>query len=273
MHSPAEDFWKELEGYSSSQATDYPFKLGPIHEIETEWQEDLVTDNSLDAPEIPQLSQPAHEIIHPEDSFNVPFDIEPIEPVLNTVMVPSIAMSGLGHGPQFTPLTSPTSNPPTPLPLRHRLLSSLALVDLHMLQIEDTVNPKVLQEKARLRSVIRKEKSAHRKLASVGTRPADDGLEPELLRGSIVDVLKNDIDKAPRRRKRTKLEPALVPPAVELVKPFKCSDCSKAFKRQEHLKRHNRLVHSTERPFGCDLCEKKFSRGDNLAQHLRTHKR
>ncbi|KAH3899849.1 C2H2-type zinc finger protein SCDLUD_004147 [Saccharomycodes ludwigii] len=54
-------------------------------------------------------------------------------------------------------------------------------------------------------------------------------------------------------------------------KPFKCSECIKRFKRQEHLKRHFRSVHSDERPYPCTLCDKKFSRSDNLTQHLKTH--
>ncbi|AQZ15299.1 MSN4 (YKL062W) and MSN2 (YMR037C) [Zygosaccharomyces parabailii] len=57
------------------------------------------------------------------------------------------------------------------------------------------------------------------------------------------------------------------------AKPFKCRECSKAFRRSEHLKRHIRSVHSSERPFACMFCEKKFSRSDNLSQHLKTHKK
>lgn len=57
------------------------------------------------------------------------------------------------------------------------------------------------------------------------------------------------------------------------AKPFKCKECAKAFRRSEHLKRHIRSVHSTERPFACMFCEKKFSRSDNLSQHLKTHKK
>ncbi|QLQ80149.1 hypothetical protein HG537_0D01500 [Torulaspora globosa] len=57
------------------------------------------------------------------------------------------------------------------------------------------------------------------------------------------------------------------------AKPFKCKECSKAFRRSEHLKRHIRSVHSSERPFACMFCEKKFSRSDNLSQHLKTHKK
>ncbi|ODQ78336.1 hypothetical protein BABINDRAFT_19989, partial [Babjeviella inositovora NRRL Y-12698] len=52
-----------------------------------------------------------------------------------------------------------------------------------------------------------------------------------------------------------------------------CPDCTKVFKRMEHLKRHIRSVHSMVRPFPCTFCEKKFSRSDNLAQHLKTHKK
>ncbi|CEP63915.1 C2H2-type zinc finger protein LALA0_S09e05358g [Lachancea lanzarotensis] len=56
-------------------------------------------------------------------------------------------------------------------------------------------------------------------------------------------------------------------------KPFKCRECTKTFRRSEHLKRHIRSVHSTERPFHCPYCDKKFSRSDNLSQHLKTHKK
>ena len=54
-------------------------------------------------------------------------------------------------------------------------------------------------------------------------------------------------------------------------KAFKCELCNRRFRRQEHLKRHYRSLHTTEKPFECDDCGKKFSRSDNLAQHQRTH--
>lgn len=62
-------------------------------------------------------------------------------------------------------------------------------------------------------------------------------------------------------------------PVEEEEKPFKCQECTKAFRRSEHLKRHIRSVHSSERPFHCSYCDKKFSRSDNLSQHLKTHKK
>ncbi|CCH61581.1 hypothetical protein TBLA_0F00370 [Henningerozyma blattae CBS 6284] len=54
-------------------------------------------------------------------------------------------------------------------------------------------------------------------------------------------------------------------------KIFICPYCNRRFKRQEHLKRHNRSLHMGEKPFDCHICNKKFSRSDNLAQHIKTH--
>ncbi|MCJ1435978.1 hypothetical protein MMC27_005354 [Xylographa pallens] len=54
-------------------------------------------------------------------------------------------------------------------------------------------------------------------------------------------------------------------------KTFVCTLCSRRFRRQEHLKRHYRSLHTHEKPFECNECGKTFSRSDNLAQHARTH--
>ncbi|MCJ1340711.1 hypothetical protein MMC09_006007 [Bachmanniomyces sp. S44760] len=54
-------------------------------------------------------------------------------------------------------------------------------------------------------------------------------------------------------------------------KQFVCTLCSRRFRRQEHLKRHYRSLHTQDKPFECNECGKKFSRSDNLAQHARTH--
>ncbi|KAF4123520.1 hypothetical protein GMORB2_6221 [Geosmithia morbida] len=54
-------------------------------------------------------------------------------------------------------------------------------------------------------------------------------------------------------------------------KTFVCELCNRRFRRQEHLKRHYRSLHTQEKPFECEECGKKFSRSDNLAQHGRTH--
>ncbi|ORY65906.1 uncharacterized protein BCR38DRAFT_168661 [Pseudomassariella vexata] len=54
-------------------------------------------------------------------------------------------------------------------------------------------------------------------------------------------------------------------------KTFVCELCHRRFRRQEHLKRHYRSLHTGEKPFECNECGKKFSRSDNLSQHARTH--
>ena len=54
-------------------------------------------------------------------------------------------------------------------------------------------------------------------------------------------------------------------------KTFVCTLCSRRFRRQEHLKRHYRSLHTHDKPFECGECGKKFSRSDNLSQHARTH--
>lgn len=54
-------------------------------------------------------------------------------------------------------------------------------------------------------------------------------------------------------------------------KTFVCELCNRRFRRQEHLKRHYRSLHTDDKPYNCDECGKKFSRSDNLTQHARTH--
>lgn len=54
-------------------------------------------------------------------------------------------------------------------------------------------------------------------------------------------------------------------------KTFACTLCPRRFRRQEHLKRHYRSLHTGDKPFECGDCGKKFSRSDNLSQHQRTH--
>jgi len=54
-------------------------------------------------------------------------------------------------------------------------------------------------------------------------------------------------------------------------KTFVCTLCPRRFRRQEHLKRHYRSLHTHDKPFECTDCGKKFSRSDNLSQHQRTH--
>lgn len=59
---------------------------------------------------------------------------------------------------------------------------------------------------------------------------------------------------------------------LDVSKIFLCSYCSRRFKRQEHLTRHFRSLHTFEKPYDCLICHKKFSRLDNLNQHLKIHR-
>ncbi|ODV57913.1 uncharacterized protein ASCRUDRAFT_40198 [Ascoidea rubescens DSM 1968] len=72
------------------------------------------------------------------------------------------------------------------------------------------------------------------------------------------------INPASRRGRKPSLQ-------FDPTKIFSCTLCSRKFKRQEHLKRHFRSLHTGEKPFTCHKCGKKFSRSDNLGQHIKTH--
>lgn len=54
------------------------------------------------------------------------------------------------------------------------------------------------------------------------------------------------------------------------MEPFRCATCSRSFKRNWHLTRHEQS-HSIERPFKCPLCVRVFARQDTLSRHLSSH--
>lgn len=95
------------------------------------------------------------------------------------------------------------------------------------------------------------------------------------LHESEVNKLKEVLLKPPEYKK-PKDKPNLVTSdqgkecTVDGVKMYKCDDCTKVFKRREHLYQHTKL-HSGVRPFSCIHCPKNFSRKEHLMRHLTSH--
>ena len=108
----------------------------------------------------------------------------------------------------------------------------------------------------------------HHNLSSLTPAPTEGSFSEHSDCGNYSDDHDHDHDLAPtpvvrRGRKQSLTE--------DPSKTFVCHLCSRRFRRQEHLKRHFRSLHTKDKPFSCNECGKKFSRSDNLSQHARTH--
>ncbi|KAL4960406.1 putative C2H2 transcription factor (Seb1) [Aspergillus stella-maris] len=98
--------------------------------------------------------------------------------------------------------------------------------------------------------------------------PAHDHTECQARQHSVVSSSGSETTSAPVSVNRRGRKQSLTD---DPSKTFVCTLCSRRFRRQEHLKRHYRSLHTEDKPFECGECGKKFSRSDNLAQHARTH--
>ena len=54
----------------------------------------------------------------------------------------------------------------------------------------------------------------------------------------------------------------------EKRKPYKCSDCSEAFKLRHHLTKHEKVFHTS---YECKTCEKSFGEKRDLKRHYDSH--
>ncbi|KAG5682051.1 hypothetical protein PVAND_011439 [Polypedilum vanderplanki] len=53
-------------------------------------------------------------------------------------------------------------------------------------------------------------------------------------------------------------------------KPYKCTQCTKAFANSSYLSQHTR-IHLGIKPYLCEICQRKFTQLSHLQQHIRTH--
>lgn len=54
------------------------------------------------------------------------------------------------------------------------------------------------------------------------------------------------------------------------AKPYKCTQCTKAFANSSYLSQHTR-IHLGIKPYRCEVCHRKFTQLSHLQQHIRTH--
>ncbi|MEE6483344.1 hypothetical protein FKM82_013521 [Ascaphus truei] len=60
------------------------------------------------------------------------------------------------------------------------------------------------------------------------------------------------------------------PVKLKILRPYKCSECERAFSVKTYLIKHKR-IHTGERPYKCSVCGKDFTQKSTLNVHFRTH--
>ncbi|KAF3906572.1 hypothetical protein ABW20_dc0108098 [Dactylellina cionopaga] len=121
---------------------------------------------------------------------------------------------------------------------------------LHKFKREDS--PEEMTEEQRLRSF---------KFGSMDSAASSGPSSPDSERSMVGHPISPHVIRRGRKQSLTE-DPS---------KTFVCHLCTRRFRRQEHLKRHFRSLHTEDKPFSCGECGKKFSRSDNLTQHSRIH--
>ncbi|XP_063002840.1 hypermethylated in cancer 1 protein [Elgaria multicarinata webbii] len=60
------------------------------------------------------------------------------------------------------------------------------------------------------------------------------------------------------------------PPGCDLLRPYRCSSCDKAYKDPATLRQHEK-THWLTRPYPCSICGKKFTQRGTMTRHMRSH--
>nr|XP_015297494.1 PREDICTED: zinc finger protein 160-like isoform X2 [Macaca fascicularis] len=102
-------------------------------------------------------------------------------------------------------------------------------------------------------------------------------IEKSVTRGSSVSLLQTNLPRVntsiSNLYRNDFMHPSLLTQdqkAYIREKPYKCSDCGKAFHQRSNLTIHQR-IHTGQKPHKCDICGKGFRRIANLASHHRIH--
>ncbi|XP_061460576.1 hypermethylated in cancer 1 protein [Rhineura floridana] len=60
------------------------------------------------------------------------------------------------------------------------------------------------------------------------------------------------------------------PAGCDLLRPYRCSSCDKAYKDPATLRQHEK-THWLTRPYPCSICGKKFTQRGTMTRHMRSH--